>query len=72
MKKFKVFLLNSLLITGSTLILQLIRFIFNIYVSNKIDRESLGVFQLIMTVYLFGITLAASRNKCYNNSRCFP
>ena len=62
MKKFKVFLLNSLLMVGSTFALQLIKFIFNIYVSNKIEREALGVFQLIMTVYLFGITLAASRN----------
>ena len=62
MKKIKVFLLNSLLMVGSTFALQVIRLVFNIYVSNKIDREALGVFQLIMTVYLFGITLAASRN----------
>ena len=47
---------------GSTFALQVIRLVFNIYVSNRIDREALGVFQLIMTVYLFGITLAASRN----------
>lgn len=62
MKKIKVFLFNSILMVGSTFALQLIKFIFNIYVSNKIEREALGVFQLIMTVYLFGITLAASRN----------
>ena len=62
MKKFKVFLLNSLLMVGSTFALQLIKFVFNIYVSNKIEREALGVFQLIMTVYLFGITLADSQN----------
>ena len=65
MKRFKVFLLNSLLMVGSSFILQIIRLIFNIYVSNKIEREALGVFQLIMTTYLFGITLAASRYK-YN------
>lgn len=62
MKKFKVFLLNSLLMVISSLFLQIIRLLFNIYVSNKIDREALGVFQLIMSVYMFGITLAASRN----------
>ena len=62
MNKFKVFLLNSLLMVGSTFALQVIRLVFNIYVSNRIDKEALGVFQLIMTVYLFGITLAASRN----------
>ena len=48
---------------GSSLFLQIIRLIFNIYVSNQIEREALGVFQLIMTAYMFGITLAASRNK---------
>lgn len=68
MKRFKVFLLNSLLVVGSSLIMQVIKLIFNIYVSNQIDREALGVFGLIMTVYLFGITLAASRNKYNINS----
>ena len=48
---------------GSSLFFQIIKLIFNIYVSNKIEREALGVFQLIMTAYMFGITLAASRNK---------
>ncbi len=48
---------------GSSLFLQIIRLVFNIYVSNQIEREALGVFQLIMTAYMFGITLAASRDK---------
>ena len=60
MKRFKVFLFNSLLMIGSSFILQIIRLVFNIYISNKIDKESLGVFQLIMTTYMFGITLASS------------
>ena len=63
MKKFKVFLLNSLIMVISSFVLQIIRLVFNIYVSNQISREALGVFQLIMTIYMFGITLAASRNK---------
>ncbi len=62
MKKFKVFLLNSLIMVASSFVLQIIRLVFNIYVSNKISREALGIFQLIMTTYMFGITLAASRN----------
>lgn len=44
----------------SSLILQIIKLVFGIYVSNKTSTETLGVFQLIMTTYLFGITLAAS------------
>ena len=68
MKRFKVFILNSLIMCASALVLQLIKLLFNIYVSNKIGKESLGVFQLIMTTYLFGITLAASRSKHCNNT----
>lgn len=45
---------------ASSLLLQVIRLIFNIYVSNKITPETLGVFQLIMVTYMFGITLASS------------
>lgn len=44
----------------SSLILQIIRLIFGIYVSNTITTEALGVFQLIMVTYMFGITLASS------------
>lgn len=62
MKRFKVFILNSMLMVGSSFIFQVIKLVFNIYVSNQISREALGVFQLIMTTYMFGITLAASRN----------
>lgn len=71
MKRFKVFLLNSILMVISSLFLQIIKLIFNIYISNKISREALGVFGLIMTTYLFGITLAASRYKYHNYSYYF-
>ena len=60
MKRFKIFLLNSLLMIIGNLLLQVIRLVFNIYISNKISAEALGVFQLIMTTYMFGITLSAS------------
>ena len=33
---------------------------FNIYISNTIGEEAVGVFTLVMTVYLFGITLASA------------
>lgn len=60
MKRFKVFLFNSLLMIIGSLLLQVIRLVFGIYISNKISTEALGVFGLIMTTYMFGITLAAS------------
>lgn len=34
--------------------------IFNIYISNKIGSEAVGIFSLVMTVYLFFITVATS------------
>lgn len=34
--------------------------VFNIYVSNKIGSEAVGVFGLVMSVYSFAITLATS------------
>ena len=45
---------------ASSLILQIIKLVFNIYVSNRVTPEALGVFQLIMVTYLFGIALASS------------
>lgn len=44
----------------SSFALQIIRLVFNIYVSNKVTSEALGVFHLIMATYMFGITLASS------------
>ena len=44
------------MVTG--ILLRILAIYFNVYVSNKIGTEMLGVFQLIMSVYLFGITLA--------------
>lgn len=60
LKRFKIFFLNSILIVVSSFILQIIRLVFNIYVSKKISSEALGVFGLIMATYYFGITLATS------------
>lgn len=60
LNRFKVFIFNSLLLATSSLILQVIRLTFHIYVSNKISPEALGIFQLIMVTYYFGITLASS------------
>ena len=34
--------------------------IFNIYISNQIGSEAVGVFSLVMAVYLFFITVATS------------
>ena len=60
MKKIKIFILNSLVLLASSIILQIIGLFFNVYISNRIGTEAVGVFALVMSVYLFGITLAVS------------
>ena len=44
----------------SSIILQIIGMFFNIFISNTIGEEAVGVFSLVMSVYLFGITLASA------------
>lgn len=56
-KKLKAFLINSLIVTISSIIFRVLAIFFNRYITEKIGKEMLGVFQLVMSVYLFGITL---------------
>ena len=58
MKRIKVFIL-----TLTSLLMRTISMFFGIYISKKIGTQAVGVFGLIMSVYMFFITLATSRNK---------
>lgn len=60
MRKVKVFLLNGILLTLTSLAMQTIGVSFNVYISNKIGSTAVGVYQLVMSVYMFTITLASS------------
>lgn len=60
LRRLKTFIINSIILTSSSFALRLITTAFSIYLSSKISQEALGVFHLIMSVYTFGITLAAS------------
>lgn len=60
MKTLRLFIFNTLILLFSSIILQIIGMFFNIYISNTIGEEAVGVFSLVMTVYLFGITLASA------------
>ena len=55
-----MFVVNTLILVFTSVLLRIIGMFFNIYISNKIGQEALGVFQLIMSVYMFGITFACS------------
>jgi len=60
MKRLKKFMLNSILLIISSLFFRVVSLVFNIYISNKIGSEALGVFSLLMSVYMLGITFACS------------
>ena len=60
MKRTEKFLINGSILTLTALITRSISMVFNIYVSNKIGSEAVGVFSLVMSVYTFFITLATS------------
>lgn len=56
----KRFFVNAALLSLTSVIMQTVGVSFNIYVSKKIGAEGTGLFSLIMSVYVFGVTLAAS------------
>ena len=60
MKKAKLFFINGVILTITSLALRGIGLIFNIYVANKVGSEAIGIFSLIMSVYSFAITIATS------------
>ena len=60
MKRFKIFVVNSVILTITSLLINSIAISFNIYISNQIGAAAMGVFQLITSVYMFAITLAVS------------
>lgn len=60
MKRMKLFLLNGLLLAGTSILLQTVGISFNVYISGKIGAEGLGLYQLVNSVYRFGVTLALS------------
>ena len=59
-RRIKVFLFNGILLTITALVMRTIGMFFNVYISNKIGTEAVGIYQLIMSVYMFAITLANS------------
>ena len=60
MKRFKFFIFNTSFLIITSLIFRGIDIYFTGYISKKIGSEQVGIYQLIMSVYLFGITLATS------------
>jgi len=60
LRRLKIFLINGLLLTFTSFLMRFVAFSFNIYISKKVGAEALGAFSLIMSVYMFFITIATS------------
>ena len=60
MRRLKKFVLNTIILSLSSLVMNIIGMGFNVYISNKIGTEALGVYQLIISIYTFAITVATS------------
>lgn len=60
LKKSKLFVINSAIIMLSALIIKIISSTFDIFLANKIGAEAIGVYSLIMSIYMFAVTIATS------------
>ena len=60
MKGKKTFLINTAVLTVTALLLRGIGLVFRIYLSNVIGAEGMGLYQLILSVYMLASTFAIS------------
>lgn len=60
LRRAKLFFINGIILTSTSLLMRGIGLIFNIYVANQVGSETLGIFSLIMSIYMFAITVATS------------
>ena len=60
MKLVKQFLINGIILTVTSVTMRLLTVVFNVYITEKIGAAGVGLFSLIMSVYAFAVTFAAS------------
>ncbi len=60
MKTKRQYLLNALLMTAVTLLMRTVTVSFNVYVSNRVGAEAMGLLSLVFGVFGFAVTLATS------------
>lgn len=60
MRKLVVFLWHGLLLTATSVLLQTAGTAFNIFLSNRLGADGVGLFQLMLSVYGFAVTFASS------------
>ena len=60
MKRTKRFFVNGIILGCTTVFLRGVGVSFNVYITNKIGAEGIGLFGLIMSVYMLATTVASS------------
>ncbi len=60
MKKVRRFMINALIMAGVAILMRTIGVSYNVWLSNKIGAECMGLYSLVMSVYSFAVTLACS------------
>ncbi len=60
MRKAKKFLMNTVILTATVFITRTVNIYLTVFISNKIGAEGMGVFQLILSVYMLAVTIATS------------
>ena len=60
MRRLKIFIINGFILTITSLIVRSISIFFNLYIANKVGSEAIGLFSLVMSVYMFAITVSTS------------
>ena len=58
--KYRIFIKNAAILTATSLLLRTVGMFFRIYLSGKIGAEGMGLYQLIVSVYVLGATFATS------------
>ncbi len=63
MRNARLLLLNTVALTFGGFVMRTITVSFNVYLTNRIGAEGIGLFQLIMTVYSLAVTFAGAGIK---------
>lgn len=59
-KTYRIFIKNAAILTATSLLLRTVGMFFRVYLSGKIGAEGMGLYQLIVSVYVLGATFATS------------
>ncbi len=60
MGRAKRYIVNSLILSGCTLLMRTVGVAFNAFCVDRVGEEGMGLFSLVMSVYTFAVTLATS------------